>query len=46
MIDFILKQASGIIAKLGFAVHKIHCIIYLVQKLFCHLDGTLKIMPQ
>ncbi|MDV3193447.1 MAG: DNA double-strand break repair protein Rad50, partial [Sweet potato little leaf phytoplasma] len=40
------KKVAGTVAKVGLAVHETHRIIHLAQELFCHPDGTLKMMSQ
>ncbi|MDV3171009.1 MAG: DNA double-strand break repair protein Rad50 [Candidatus Phytoplasma stylosanthis] len=42
----VTKKVAGTVAKVGLAVHETHRIIHLAQELFCHPDGTLKMMSQ
>ncbi|MDV3148691.1 MAG: DNA double-strand break repair protein Rad50 [Pigeon pea little leaf phytoplasma] len=42
----VTKKVAGNVAKVGLAVHETHRIIHLAQELFCHPDGTLKMMSQ
>ncbi|WEX20434.1 MAG: DNA double-strand break repair Rad50 ATPase [Candidatus Phytoplasma citri] len=42
----VTKKVAGTVAKVGLAVHETHRIIHLAQELFCHPDGTLKMMFQ
>ncbi|MDV3182401.1 MAG: DNA double-strand break repair protein Rad50, partial [Candidatus Phytoplasma australasiaticum] len=42
----VTKKVAGTVAKVSLAVHETHRIIHLAQELFCHPDGTLKMMSQ
>ncbi|MDV3204637.1 MAG: DNA double-strand break repair protein Rad50 [Sweet potato little leaf phytoplasma] len=42
----VTKKVAGTVAKVGLAVHETHRIIHLAQELFCHPDGTLKMMSK